>query len=154
MAAGAVPKSGEYLEGKLWFERKGKILTLGLTGNGIEGLGSIESVDLPEEGESFDVGDVLATVDGTHGQVEVTAPADSVIVEVNSSLISEPEVLAEDPLEAGWLVKIEVKGKIATDGVVGEVEDEESDDDDDDDQDEDEEVDLDELEAELDHDKE
>ena len=34
-------------------------------------------------------------------------PISGTVVEVNEALVSSPEVLNEDPYEAGWLIKVE-----------------------------------------------
>lgn len=104
-----VPKSGEFLEGKLWFQRKGNFLTLGVTSHAIDALGSVESIELPDEGDDFDKGDAVVTVEGTHGRLEVVTPAAGLIEQVNSSAADEPDVVSEDPLEEGWLVKLEIQ---------------------------------------------
>jgi glycine cleavage system H protein len=105
----AAPKSGDYLDGKLWFHRKGNLLTLGLTSLGLEDLGNIQGIDFPDEGDDFSKSDVIVTVDGSAGSVEVICPASGLIQEVNSALQSEPERLTEDPLEEGWLVKLQIE---------------------------------------------
>jgi glycine cleavage system H protein len=107
--ADVAPKNGEFLEGKLWFQRKGSTLTLGLTNLAVEEVGSVESVELPDEGDDFDKGDVVATISGSNESLEVTTPAAGIIREVNSSLQEEPDRVSEDPLEEGWLVKIEIQ---------------------------------------------
>ncbi len=108
-AASQVPKSGEFSEGKLWFRRKGSVLTIGMTSHAIEGLGALQAVDLPEEGEEYQKGDVLTMVEGSGGNLEVVAPVSGAIYEVNEAVKEEPEIAVEDPLEEGWLVKIEIE---------------------------------------------
>lgn len=103
------PKGGEFHDGKLWFHRKGSIVTLGVTSLGIEEIGEVESVDFPDEGADFQKGEVLLTVDGTHGKLEVSTPASGIVQEVNSAAQEEPGMVSEDPLEEGWLVKLEIE---------------------------------------------
>lgn len=103
------PKNGEYLEGKLWFHRKGTTVTLGLTNAAIEEIGQVESLELPDEGDDFDKGDVVVTVDGTQGKLEVIAPAAGIIHEINEAAQEEPDMVSEDPLEEGWLIKLEIQ---------------------------------------------
>lgn len=105
----AAPKNGEFQDGKLWFHRKGSVVTLGLTNLGIEEVGAVESLEFPEEGDDFDKGDVILSVDGTKGRLEVITPAAGTVSEVNETTKEEPDVVSEDPLEEGWLVKIEVQ---------------------------------------------
>lgn len=106
-AAGKNPRSGEFSEGRLWFQRRGSILTIGMTSRGIERLGALQTIELPEEGEEYYKGDVLTTVEGSGGNIEVVSPVSGAIHEVNDAVKEEPEIAVEDPLEEGWLVKIE-----------------------------------------------
>jgi glycine cleavage system H protein len=105
------PKNGEYLDGKLWFQRKGSSVTLGMTSSAIEELGAVQSIEFPEEGLDFEKGEVIATVDGTNGSLEISAPAAGLVQEVNEAAKEEPDMVSDDPLEEGWLVKIEIQDK-------------------------------------------
>lgn len=107
--ADVAPKSGEFSEGKLWFHRKGSIVTLGLTSAAIDELGSVESIEFPGDGDDFDKGEIIASVDGTHGKIEVLTPAAGIVMEINEAAKLEPDMVSEDPLEEGWLVKIEIQ---------------------------------------------
>ena len=108
-AKSVIPRNGEFNEGRLWFQRKGSLVTVGVTSLAVEDLGDIQSVELPDEGEDFAKGDALLTIEGTNGSIEVLAPAAGVVHEVNSGLEEEPERITEDPLEEGWLVQIDME---------------------------------------------
>jgi glycine cleavage system H protein len=105
----SAPKNGEFLEGKLWFQRKGSLLTVGLTNVAVEEVGSVQSIEFPDEGDDFDKGDVVVTVDGSNGKLEVVTPAAGIVQEINEAAQSEPDMVSEDPLEEGWLIKIEIQ---------------------------------------------
>jgi glycine cleavage system H protein len=107
--ADIAPKSGEFLDGKLWFSRKGTTLTLGVTSFAIEEIGEVEGVDFPEEGSDFQKGEILITVTGNLGSLEVMTPASGIVQEVNEAAKEEPDRVSEDPLEEGWLVKLEIE---------------------------------------------
>lgn len=102
-----IPKDGEFDQGRLWFSRRGNVLTLGLTSRAIEALGDLEAIELPEEGDHFDAGDDIATVDGTRGSIELSLPSKGVVLEVNG-VANDPSAVAEDPLEEGWLLKYQI----------------------------------------------
>ena len=104
-----VPKKGEYADGQIWFLRKGKILTIGITTLAVESVGDVESIEFPDEGQDFDKGEVVATIDGSHGKLEVISPAAAVVQEINGAAKDEPDMVSEDPLEEGWLVKLEIQ---------------------------------------------
>ena len=108
MAEGA-PKSGEFFDGKLWFDRKGTVVTIGLNNSAFEEIGLLESVELPVEGDDFVKGEVLATVDGSKGSLGVIAPASGVIEEINGAVTEELDRIVEDPREEGWLVRINIQ---------------------------------------------
>jgi glycine cleavage system H protein len=109
MAADIAPKNGEFGEGKLWFHRKGTIVTLGMTNLAVEEVGEVQSIEFPDEGSDFGKGDTVVTVDGTNGKLEVVAPATGIVSEVNEAAKSEPDMVSEDPLEEGWLIKLEIE---------------------------------------------
>jgi glycine cleavage system H protein len=102
-----VPKEGEFDQGQLWYSRRGNVLTLGLTSSAIDRLGDLDGIALPEEGDHFDAGDAIVTVEGTNNTIEVSLPAKGVVLNVNP-LASDPSSIAEDPLEEGWLVKYQI----------------------------------------------
>jgi glycine cleavage system H protein len=121
----------EFGEGRLWSEKHGTSVSLGITTLGAKGLGGIESVSLPDEDTSCEEGDVLATIEGTQGSLELYAPRSGWVKAVNTAVIESPELIEEDPLEEGWLVRLEVE--------LGDEEEAEEDDDEEDFQDEDDE---------------
>jgi glycine cleavage system H protein len=105
----AAPKSGEYFDGKLWFTRKGTIVTMGMTSAAVEEVGSVQSIEWPEDGLDFEKGEVILTVDGSNGSIEIPAPASGLVLEINEAAKEEPDMVSDDPLEEGWLVKIEIQ---------------------------------------------
>jgi glycine cleavage system H protein len=107
--ADIAPRNGEFLDGKLWFHRKGSMLTVGLTSLAVEEIGSVESVEFPDEGADFEKGDTIVTVDGSLGKIEVVTPATGLVQEINEAAKDQPDMVSEDPLEEGWLVKLEIQ---------------------------------------------
>jgi glycine cleavage system H protein len=105
------PKYGEFEENKFWFKRKLTALTVGITAQAADEIGEVQSVEFPEEGADLAKGEVVATVEGTHGTLEVTTPASGIVEAVNEALKEEPQLVSEDPGEEGWLVKLEIQDK-------------------------------------------
>jgi glycine cleavage system H protein len=103
------PKEGEYQEGKVWFTRRGGVITIGLTSSAIEDLGEVESVELPSVDDHFEKDDVVLTIEGTNGSMEVTVPAGGNVVGTNENLQTAPELASEDPVETGWLIELELQ---------------------------------------------
>lgn len=105
----SVPKTGEYEEGHLWFERSGTVLTLGVTTLAIEEIGAVASVELPEQGDDFDKGEIISTVTGANGSIDLICPAAGIIQEVNGAAEEDPTIIGEDPQEEGWIIKLEIQ---------------------------------------------
>jgi len=109
MSAAQNKESGEYESGRLWFERRGKSVTIGLTVHAVDEIGIAESVELPESLAEFEKGDVLGVVIGAQGKIEIICPADGQVRELNETAVSEPESVSDDPQEEGWLLTLEME---------------------------------------------
>ena len=82
--------------------------TVGLTDYLQEKLGEIYGVRLPEEGEEFIKDEPFSMVEAKNGRRELKAPISGEVVEVNYEAAEVPEIINEDPLAEGWLVKVEM----------------------------------------------
>ena len=82
--------------------------TLGLTDYLQEKLGEIYSLPLPEEGEEIMKDEPFSTVEAKNGRRELVAPISGEIVELNYETIEVPEIVNEDPMAEGWLLKVEI----------------------------------------------
>jgi glycine cleavage system H protein len=82
--------------------------TLGLTDHLQEKLGEIYSLPLPEEGEEIIKEEPFSIVEAKNGRRELVAPVSGEIVELNYETIEVPEIVNEDPMSEGWLLKVEI----------------------------------------------
>jgi glycine cleavage system H protein len=82
--------------------------TLGLTDYLQEKLGEIYALPLPEEGEELIKDEPFSTVEAKNGRRELVAPVSGEIVELNYETIEVPEIVNEDPMAEGWLLKVEI----------------------------------------------
>jgi glycine cleavage system H protein len=71
-------------------------------------LGDIIFIELPNEGESFDAGEIFGTIEAVKTVSDLYMPVSGKIIEVNSSINDNPEFVNEDPYEKGWMIKIEL----------------------------------------------
>lgn len=83
------------------------VYTIGLTDYAIEQLGDIVFLELPEVGTEFHKGEVFATIESVKAASEIYMPITGKILEVNETVVDNPEILNESPFEKGWLVKVE-----------------------------------------------
>ena len=94
-------------EGGVWIE-EGEPALMGVTKEFIEDSGDVTYVNFKKEaGDSFEEGEVIATLETVKAVAEVKAPVSGKVVEVNKVLAENPDQLNEDP-ESVWLFKIEI----------------------------------------------
>jgi glycine cleavage system H protein len=82
--------------------------TIGLTDFLQEKMGEIYSLRLPEEGEEFIKDEPFSLIEAKNGRRELKAPISGEVIEVNYEAAEVPEIINEDPMTEGWLVKVEM----------------------------------------------
>ena len=89
-----------------WLSIDGDVATVGITDYAAEKLGDIVFVDLPKLGSSTTYMKICGEIESTKSVGELYAPVDGEIVAVNDSVTATPELVNQDPMGAGWLIKI------------------------------------------------
>jgi glycine cleavage system H protein len=97
-------------------------VTIGLTDYFQEKLGEIYSLRLPEEGEEFIKDEPFSMIEAKNGRRELKAPISGEVLEVNYEAAEVPEIINEDPLTEGWLVKVEMASGLEFDDLYTEEE--------------------------------
>ena len=100
-----------YTKDHEWIKVDGGEGLVGITPYASEQLGDIVFVELPQKGISFDQGKDVAVIESVKAASEIYSPASGEIIETNSSLEENPEIINDDPLVAGWLYKIKIINK-------------------------------------------
>ncbi|MDG1989884.1 MAG: glycine cleavage system protein GcvH [Dehalococcoidia bacterium] len=89
-----------------WVKLEGSDAKVGITNFAQLELGEIVFVDLPNIGDNFKVGDEIAVIESVKAASEIYAPVSGEIIEVNSILLDSPQLINEQPYEAGWIFKL------------------------------------------------
>jgi|TARA_B110000438_G_scaffold20763_1_gene18938 glycine cleavage system H protein len=97
-----------YTKDHEWIKVNGNEGIVGITAYASEQLGDIVFVELPQEGTIFDQGKDVAVIESVKAASEIYNPTSGEIIEINSSLEENPEIINDDPLLAGWLYKIKI----------------------------------------------
>lgn len=97
--------SATYLPEHYWIREEGEGHVMGLDDFAQALLGPIRKLFLPEEGELLRKGDILLTVEGAMGKVELLSPMDIEVMEVNRGLKDDPLLVNRDPYGKGWILK-------------------------------------------------
>jgi glycine cleavage system H protein len=87
-----------------------KTATVGVSDFAIHALTDLVHIELPEPGRAVQAGKPFGEVESVKAVSDLYSPVDGEVVEVNTSVAQNLDVLTTDPYGAGWLVKIRVKG--------------------------------------------
>ncbi len=83
----------------------------GITDHAQEMLTDIVFVELPDVDMEVSQGDQVAVVESVKAVSDVYSPVSGRIIEVNTELEENPELINESPYENGWIYRIDVKDK-------------------------------------------
>jgi glycine cleavage system H protein len=103
-----IPEENYYTKEHEWAQVDENIVTVGITEFAQNSLGEIVYVELPEEGAKVTQSDVFGTVESVKAASDLYAPVSGTVIEVNTSIVDDPGVLNDDPMNNGWLIRIEM----------------------------------------------
>lgn len=97
--------SKRYTPSHEWLLQEGKTITVGIDNYAQDNLGEIVFVDLPEEGDFKEEGELVVAIESTKAVGEINMPSDGKIIKVNQNLLDQPEIINQDPEGSGWIFK-------------------------------------------------
>ena len=90
-----------------------KIATIGISAHAVEALTDLVYMDLPAVGTTVTAGEPFGEVESVKATSELYSPVDGEVVEVNTSLPDNLEILGTDPYVEGWIVKVKLANQDA-----------------------------------------
>ncbi|MCL4320997.1 MAG: glycine cleavage system protein GcvH [Deltaproteobacteria bacterium] len=102
------PKNLKYNTEHIWVKVNRDNALIGVTDYAQDQLGDIIYVDLPEPGYELEQNESFGTIESAKSVSELYAPVSGHVVRVNESLKDEPELVNEEPYDAGWLLEIKL----------------------------------------------
>lgn len=103
-----LPEDFYYTKDHEWAQVDENIVTVGITEFAQEQLGEVVYVELPEEGAKVNQGESFGVVESVKAASDLYSPVSGTVIEVNSSLLEDPSALNDDPMNEGWLIRIEM----------------------------------------------
>ena len=102
-----IPGDLKFLSSHEWarVEADGTI-TIGISDHAQDLLGDIVFVELPEVGQSVDAENDTAIVESVKAASDIYSPLSGEVIEVNSLLEDQPEIINSSPYEDGWFYKL------------------------------------------------
>ena len=105
------PDELKYLQTHEWIRIEDNIATIGITDYAQHQLGDIVYIELPEIGTALKKGSNVAEIESVKAVGELMMPLSGKIIEVNTGLADNPELVNSSPYGTGWMVKIEINNK-------------------------------------------
>ena len=102
------PDDLKYLDTHEYIRLEGDLATIGISAFAVDQLGDIVFLDLPEVGAGLEKGEAFGTVESVKAVEDLKAPVTGTVVERNDDIVESPEIVADDPYGAGWLLKVRV----------------------------------------------
>ena len=81
---------------------------IGITDYAQESLGDITFIEGPSVGKSVTAGESFGVVESVKAASDLFSPIDGEVLETNAELETQPELVNQEPYEAGWMVRIKV----------------------------------------------
>jgi glycine cleavage system H protein len=96
----------------------GGAVRIGITDFAQEALGDIVYVSLPQVGDQVTAGETCGELESTKSVSDIYAPVSGEVVATNGGLDSTPELVNNDPYEAGWLFEVSVSDAAQVEGLM------------------------------------
>lgn len=96
-----------YYPDHTWVKIKEHQVLVGITDYAQNQLGEMIFVELPSVDDEFKQGDVFGQAESAKTVSPLYMPISGRVVAVNNQVEDDPELLNQDPYEAGWLLLIE-----------------------------------------------
>jgi glycine cleavage system H protein len=95
-----------YHVNECWARREGDIAVVGVTDFLQKTAGDAAFVELPEVGTQLSQNGEAGVVETMKTTLTLISPLSGEVLEINSSLEEEPQLINDDPFVAGWLFKL------------------------------------------------
>tara|TARA_B100001750_G_C15425189_1_gene555135 strand:- start:651 stop:1028 length:378 start_codon:yes stop_codon:yes gene_type:complete len=117
-----LPKNLKYTNEHEWIRVEKNIAIVGITDFAQSELGDIVYIDSDCIGEEIEVNEVFGTIEAVKTVSDLFMPVSGEILEFNSNLEDNPELVNTNPYDKGWIVKIKIKDFVQLDSLMNEEE--------------------------------
>jgi glycine cleavage system H protein len=101
-----------------WVSLEGDVATVGITKFAVDQLTDLILIELPAVGTRITAGKSFGEIESVKAVSDLYAPLGGQVIEVNSTIAGNVQLLAEDPYDKGWLIKIKVDPPADTSGLL------------------------------------
>ena len=103
------PTDRKYSKEHEWVKiESGDVALVGITHFAQDQLGDIVFVYFPDDLENLEQFKSFGEIESPKAVSELFAPVSGRVIEVNAGLQDRPELVNEEPYEAGWMLKVQI----------------------------------------------
>ena len=103
-----IPENLSYTEDHEWVgQNDGGGVKVGITDYAQDSLSDVVFVELPNVGDEYQKGEVMAVAESVKAASDIYAPISGKILAINEKLEESPELVNESPYGSGWMVLME-----------------------------------------------
>ena len=104
---GDVPSNLRYTEQHEWIRIEGEEVWIGITDFAQNSLTEVVWVELPRVGDEVEFMGAFASVESVKSVSEVNSPVGGEVLESNTALEDNPEIINDDPYGVGWIFRLQ-----------------------------------------------
>lgn len=113
------PANLKYSKSDEWVRVEGENAVIGITDYAQDQLGDIVYIELPwDKSDSVAHEAKFGDIESVKATSELTSPISGEVVEVNEALKDTPELINDQPYEAGWMVRVKMSNPSELDSLM------------------------------------
>ena len=113
-----VPAELKYTKEHEWIRVEGEEAYVGITDYAQSQLGDIVFVEVETEGDNLEAGDTFGSIEAVKTVSDLYMPIAGEVLEFNSELEDQPDLVNKDPYGKVWIIKVEVEDEAQLDGLL------------------------------------
>ena len=113
-----VPAELKYTKEHEWIRVEGEEAYVGITDYAQSQLGDIVFVEVETEGDNLEAGDTFGSIEAVKTVSDLYMPISGDVLEFNSELEDQPDLVNKDPYGKGWIIKVKVEDEAQLDGLL------------------------------------
>jgi glycine cleavage system H protein len=112
------PEDLYYAKSDEWVRIAGDTVTIGISDYAQDALNDVVYVEFPDVDDELKAGETFGTVESVKAASDLYTPFAGTVIDTNTELENEPELINAEPYGDGWLIKIKLSGDADTSGLM------------------------------------
>lgn len=113
-----VPAELKFTKEHEWIRVEGEEAYVGITDYAQSQLGDIVFVEVETEGDNLEAGDTFGSIEAVKTVSDLYMPVAGEVLEFNSELEDQPDLVNKDPYGKGWIIKVKIEDEAQLDGLL------------------------------------